>query len=207
MSDKSDQINSELLNIKIAIELDQGTSIDVIAEKFGVKRVLVQNVAKKSYGLDIQAKKTKSRHYSETEKAVLVGRIESGDSLEDLALETGITENTLRRWCKLSGVVVPRNLEQISLAEQREIREFLEEQDPQEVARTYNISLDSLEELKEPAHSLLDAETLSYLFELLREKPRASSKTLCRDAKEVGLEIPEGAVNSFRKRLKSKGII
>jgi transposase len=61
--------------------------------------------------------------------------------------------------------------------------------------------------LKEPLHSMLDAETLSYLFELLRERPRASDKILCGIAKEAGLEIPESAVGSYRKRLKILDLI
>ena len=113
----------------------------------------------------------------------------------------------MRRWCKLHGITPPRILEQISLAEQREIRELLEEQVWQDIAQAYNVSRDTIEELKEPAHRQLDTETLSYLFELLREQPAAASKKLCGIAKEAGLDIPENAVSSYRKRLKSLNII
>jgi hypothetical protein len=54
---------------------------------------------------------------------------------------------------------------------------------------------------------MLDTETLSYLFELLRERPRASDKILCGIAKEAGLEIPESAVGSYRKRLKKMDLL
>ena len=113
----------------------------------------------------------------------------------------------MRRWCKLRGITPPRILEQISLAEQREIRELLEEQVWQDIAQAYNVSRDAIEELKEPAHRQLDTETLSYLFELLREQPAAGSKKLCGIAKEAGLDIPENAVSSYRRRLKSLNII
>ena len=132
---------------------------------------------------------------------------EAGETVEDLGAEAGVTENTVRRWCKLSGITPPRILEQISLVEQREIRELLEEQVWQDIAQAYNVSRDAIEELKEPAHRQLDTETLSYLFELLGEEPAATAKKLCGIAKEAGLDIPENAVSSYRKRLKSLNII
>ena len=84
---------------------------------------------------------------------------------------------------------------------------MLEDQDLREIARAYNISRDAIEELREPAHSHLNTESLSYLFELLRELPSASSKKLCGIAKGAGLDIPESAVSSYRKRLQSLKII
>ena len=84
---------------------------------------------------------------------------------------------------------------------------MVEEQVWQDIAQAYNVSRDAIVELKEPAHRQLDTETLSYLFELLREQPAASAKKLCRIAKEAGLDIPENAVSSYRKRLKSLNII
>ena len=89
----------------------------------------------------------------------------------------------------------------------KEARELLEEQDPQEITQAYNISRNAVEELQEPLHSMLDTETLSYLFELLRERPRASDKILCGIAKEAGLEIPVTAVGSYKKRLKMMDLI
>ena len=86
-------------------------------------------------------------------------------------------------------------------------RELLEEQDPQEIAQAYNIRQETVEELQEPLYSMLDTETLSYLFELLRERPHASDKILCGIAKEAGLEIPEASVDSYRKRLKMMDLI
>ena len=101
----------------------------------------------------MQTKTVRSRRFSEAEREVLVGRIEAGETVEDIGAETGVTENTLRRWCKLRGITAPRILEQISIAEQREIRELLEEQVWQEIAQAYNVSRDAIEELKEPAAS------------------------------------------------------
>ncbi len=207
MSVTSEKFKEELLNIEIAIELDSGKSIPEIAEKFAVKLAVVKAVAKKTGFTEQKITKTKNRRLSQAERGVLVERIANGEAFEDIAAEAGITASTLRRWCKQLEVTVPRRIEQISLAEQREIRELLEEQDWREIAFAYNISLDVIEELKEPEHRQLNAETLSYLFELLRERPRASSKILCGIAKEAGLDIPDSAVNSYRKRLKLLGII
>ena len=207
MSSSPDQIKEELLHIEIAVELDQGKSTNEVAEKFGIKLLVVKAIAKIIGADQPQTKTVKSRRFSEAEQEVLVGRIEAGETVEDLGAEAGVTENTLRRWCKLRGITPPRILEQISLAEQREIRELLEEQVWQDIAQAYNVSRDAIEELKEPAHRQLDTETLSYLFELLREQPAAAAKKLCGIAKEAGLDIPEHAVSSYRKRLKSLNII
>ena len=128
MSSSPDQIKEELLHFEIAVELDQGKSTNEVAEKFGIKLLVVKDIAK-IIGVDqLQTKTVKSRRFSEAEREVLVGRIEAGETVEDIGTEAGVTENTLRRWCKLRGITPPRILEQISLAEQREIRELLEEQ-------------------------------------------------------------------------------
>ncbi len=169
--------------------------------------MVVKAIAKIIGADQLQTKTVKSRRFSEGEREILVGRIEAGETVEDIGGEAGVTENTLRRWCKLRGITPPRILEQISLVEQREIRELLEEQVWQDIAQAYNVSRDAIEELKEPAHRQLDTETLSYLFELLREQPAAAAKKLCGIAKEAGLDIPEIAVSSYRKRLKSLNII
>ena len=207
MTASASQLQTELLQIELAIELDQGKSVSEVAELFGVTIAFVNAVAKKSGSAEPNIRKIKARRFPEAEQTVLVERIAIGEALEDIAAEAGISEITIRRWCKKHGVSVPRNIGRISLAEQREIRELLEEQDPQEIAQAYNISRDTVEELQEPLHSMLDAETLSYLFELLRERPHASDKILCGIAKEAGLEIPESAVGSYRKRLKILDLI
>ena len=207
MTASANQLHTELLQVELAIELDQGSSVSEVAEKFGVTIGFVNAVAKKSRTTEPNKRKIKTRRFSEAERTVMVERVETGEVLEDIAEEAGITEITIRRWCKKHGVSIPRNIEQISLAEQHEIRELLEEQAPQEIAQAYNISLELLEKLQEPLHSLLDTETLSYLFELLRESPLASDKILCGIAKGAGLEIPESAVDSFRKRLKTLELI
>lgn len=207
MAASTTQLQAELLQIELAIELDQGKSVSEVAEKFGLTIAVVKAVAKKSGAAEPVIKKIKTRRFSPAEQTVLVERIASGEVLEEIAAEAGITESTIRRWCKKHGVSVPRNIDQLSLAEQREIRELLEEQDTLEIAQAYNISRDAVEELQEPLHSMLDTETLSYLFELLRERPRASDKILCGIAKEAGLEIPESAVGSYRKRLKKMDLL
>ena len=207
MTASTNQLQTELLQLELAIELDKGNGVSEVAEKFGVTIAFVNAVAKKIRSVEPNKRKIKTRRFSAAEQTLLIERIESGEALEDIAAEAGISKITIRRWCKKHGVSVPRNIEQISLAEQSEIRELFEEHTPQEIAQTYNISLDVLDELQEPLHSGLDAETLSYLFELLRERPRASDKILRVIAKEAGLEIPEGAVDSYRKRLKTLDLI
>jgi len=207
MSSSNDLIKDELLQIKIAIELDQGKSPTEVSKKFGVKLFLVKAISKKTRADQPHTKIFKKKRYSETEREVLVERILAGENLEELVAEVGISESTLRRWCKRRGVIPPRTLEQISLGEQQEIRELLEEQVCENVALAYNISRDTIQELQEPAYRQLNTETLSYLFELIREQPGSSSKKLCGIAKGAGLYISEYSVSSYRKRLKSLNII
>ena len=91
--------------------------------------------------------------------------------------------------------------------EKGEIRELLNDNNWREIAQAYNTSIDAIEEIAEPPHRNLDSESLSFLFEILREQPLASAKKLCGTASEAGLTIPESAVSSYRKRLKLLGII
>ena len=207
MAASTDQLQTELMQIEVAIELDHGKSVSEVAEKFGVTSAFVNAVAEKSRSAEPNIRRIKTRRFSEVEQKVLLERISTGEALEDIAAEAGISVITIRRWCKNNGVSVPRNIGQVSLAEQREIKELLEDQTPQEIAQAYNIRLDIVEGLLEPLHCMLDTETLSYLFELLRELPRASDKILSRIAKEAGIEISEGAVSSYRKRLKILDLI
>ncbi len=207
MSDSNNQSEEDILQIELAIELDKGRSVSEVAENFGVTTAFVRAVKKNCRDEYPIINKIKTRRFSEDEQTLLVERIQTGESLEDIAAEAGITESTVRRWCKKRGVSVPRNIEQISLTEQNEIRELMEGQDLREIAQAYNISRDAFKELQEPLHSMLDVEKLSYLFELLRERPRASDRILCKIAKRGGLEIPETAVGSYRKRLKMLDLI
>ena len=207
MSTPTQNINHELIKIQVAIELDKGKKIADVAEKFGLKISAVKAVAKK-LTLEIQQKKTaKSHRFTESERELLVGRIESGESVEDLCSEVGLTEKTLRQWCNQSGVTVPRRLDQITLVEKGEIRELINDNNWGEIARAYNTSIDAIEEIAEPPHRNLDIECLSFLFEILREQPLASAKKLCGIASEAGLTITETAVSSYRNRLKLLGII
>ena len=149
----------------------------------------------------------KYQRFSDSERELLVGRIEAGESVEDICSDAGVTEKTLRRWCNQRGVTVPRRLDQISLVEKGEISELLNDNNWQKIALAYNTSIDAIEEIAEPPHRNLDSESLSFLFEILREQPHTSAKKLSVKAGEVGLSIPEDAVNSYRKRLKKLGMI
>ena len=157
---------------------------------------------------DISKKKTtKSPRFTDSERELLVGRIDAGESVEDICSDSRVTEKTLRRWCNQRGVTVPRRLDQISIVEKGEIRELLNDNNWREIAQAYNTSIDVIEEIGEPPHRNLDNESLSFLFEILREQPLASAKKLCGTASKAGLTIPERAVSSYRERLKLLGII
>ena len=127
--------------------------------------------------------------------------------MEDICSETGVTEKTLKRWCKLSGVTVPRRIDQISIKEKREIIELLNDNNWREIANAYKTSINTIEEISLPPHSKLDTESLSFLFEILREQPFSSAKKISQTAIKTGLSIPESAIISYRKRLKLLGRI
>lgn len=197
----------ELQKIEIAIEIDRGGKISEVADKFKVSKNYVKSIARKMFSEEIKITKKRKRIFSESEREVLIKRFENGESFDEISVEAGVTESTLRRWCRKYGVSVPRKLEKISNSERLEISEMLEVNDWQEVAKVYNVSRETIEELKNPAHSLLDVETLSYLFELIREKPKGSPKSLCSIMKESGFDIKEIEVLSYKRRLKSLNII
>ncbi len=182
MSATSNRVNQELLNIEIAIELDKGKKIAEVAEIFDLKISAVKAIAREMESTRLNKKTAKSIRFTESEREILVGRIEAGESVENISAEAGVKESTIRRWCKQCGVSVPRSLNQISLAEQKEIRDLLEENDWREIGQAYN-------------------------FEILREQPLYPAKKLCRVAREAGISIPESAVSSYRKRLKVLGVI
>jgi len=207
MSKPKQKINDELINIQVAIELDKGKKITEVAEKFDLSILAVKAIARELVTEKHQKIAVKNHRFSYPERELLVERIAVGESIRDICSDAGITEKTLRRWCKQSGVTVPRRFDQISLVEKGEIMELLNENNWREIAHAYNISIDTIEEIITPPHSNLDFESISFLFEILREQPQASAKKLCLKASEVGLSIPEIAVNSYRKRLKLLGKI
>ena len=84
MSSSPDKIKDELLHIEIAVELDQGKSTNEVAKKFGIKLLVVKAVAKIIEADQLQTKTVKSRRFSEGEREILVGRIEAGETLEDI---------------------------------------------------------------------------------------------------------------------------
>jgi len=197
----------ELKKIEIAIDLDKGEKISEVSEKFNVSENFVKSIAKKMYSEEIKITKKRKRIFSEAEREILLERVENGESLEKISVESGVSEDTLRRWCKKYGINIPRKLEKIKNSERLEISEMLEVKGWQEVAKAYNVSRETIEELKSPAHSILDVETLSYLFELIREKPTGSSKSICIIMREFGFDIKEIEVLSYKRRLKSLNII
>ena len=98
MAASTSQLQTELLQIELAIELDQGKSASEVAELFGVTIAVVNAVAKKSGAAEPNIRKIKTRRFSEEEQTVLVERIATGEALEDIAAEAGISEITIRRW-------------------------------------------------------------------------------------------------------------
>ncbi len=207
MSKSTQKLSHELINIHVAIELDKGKKIAEVAEKFDLKISTVRAVARELLAGKQPKKAVKSRRFSDSEIELLVGRIGAGESIKDICFVEGVTEKTLRRWCRQRGVSVPRRLNQISLVERGEVMELLNENNWRDIAHAYNISIDEIEEIATPPHSNLDIESLGFLFEILREQPNASAKKLSVKAGEVGLSIPESAVSSYRKRLKLLGKI
>lgn len=197
----------DFVNIKIAIELDRGKSVLEVAKEFKVKTNYVKAIAKKTIFFEKKITRKQKRKHTHSERSVLVERIGKGELLEEISVEEGVSQNTLRRWCKLYKVVIPRRIEKISDEERNEIRELLENNDWKEISKIYNISKDVVEELKDPPHCQLDSETLSYLFELLREKPQISVNSICKIMKEEGFVVFSDAVRSYKKRLRSLKII
>ena len=207
MSTSKQKLSPELINIQVAIELDKGKKIAEVAEKFDLKISAVKAIANEFLTEKQQKKAVKSYRFSVSERELLVSRIGAGESIKDICFVEGVTEKTLRRWCRQRGVSVPRRLNQISLVERGEVMELLNENNWRDIAHAYNISIDEIEEIATPPHSNLDIESLGFLFEILREQPNASAKKLSVKAGEVGLSIPESAVSSYRKRLKLLGKI
>ena len=207
MSSNLEQDSKEIKNIEIAIELDRGVSITEVAKKFKVKKTYVNSIANKSLNAEKKLTRIAKKRYTDPEKLVLLERIENGELLREIAIEEGISENTLRGWCRLFGIIVPRRIEKISENERNEIRELLENNDWEEISKIYNITKDAIKELKDPPHSRLDVNTLSYLFELLRERPNVSVKSICKIMNEAGLNVKAFEVNSYKKRLSSLKII
>ena len=133
MSTSTKIINHELINIQVAIELDKGKNIAELAENFGLKISAVKAVASE-LTTDNQKKKTaKNPRFTDSERELLVGRIEAGESVEDICSAAGVTEKTLRRWCNQSRVTVPRRFDQISLVEKGEIGELHNDNNWQEI--------------------------------------------------------------------------
>ena len=65
----------------------------------------------------------------------------------------------------------------------------------------YGLTREALEELQEPEYRELDSESLGFLYEILREQPRASNRRVAQLAEDAGLELPETAVAAYRQRL------
>ena len=202
MPPKDPAPTEDLLQIQIAIELDRGRKVAEIASEFHVPEKKVRNIARNA-GLVESKKSTSARkRLSEEEKEVLLGRIEAGEDPEELASGVGIKTSTLLRWCKVKGIEVPRRLEQLSQKERKEIREMLEEYSWKEVARSYRLSLEALEVLKEPAYRKLDSSVLAFLFELFKENPKISDSKVLESASQLGIEVTKEEVESYRKRLR-----
>ena len=202
MPPKDPAPTEDLLQIQIAIELDRGRKVAEIASEFHVPEKKVRNIARNAGLLESKKSTSARKRLSEEEKEVLLGRIEAGEDPEELASGVGIKTSTLLRWCKVKGIEVPRRLEQLSQKERKEIREMLEEYSWKEVARSYRLSLEALEALKEPAYRKLDSSVLAFLFELFKENPKISDSKVLESASQLGIEVTKEEVESYRKRLR-----
>ena len=65
----------------------------------------------------------------------------------------------------------------------------------------YGLTREALEELQEPEYQELDSESLGFLYEILREQPRAANRRIAQMAGDAGLELLETAVVTYRQRL------
>ena len=94
MSTSTQKNNHELINIEIAIELDKGKKIAEVAEKFGLKISAVKSVAKELASDNQQKKTAKSHRFTDSERTLMLGRIEARESVEDICSDVGVTEKT-----------------------------------------------------------------------------------------------------------------
>ena len=195
-ADESDGLG----RIRIAVELDSGDTEQEVAERLGIPVSLVREVATSAGFREKQGTPQRSRRTSEAERSVAVSRIAGGAAPEQIAEEIGVTILLLTRWCRQQGVTAGRSLEQLSVAEQQEVRQLLESGEA-EVREAYGLTREALEELQEPEYRELDSESLGFLYEILREQPRASNRRVAQLAEDAGLELPETAVAAYRQRL------
>ena len=207
MARKDRCLDEEWSQIEIAIELDRGSCIGEISRRFKVPVSFVKRIAAKAAPSESRKIRRNNRRVPETEKELLLEKIKNGEDLKEVASRAGVKKVTIQHWCKLRGIEVPRSLDQLSVRERREIREMLEEFDWKEVARSYRLSSQAVEALREPPYRHLDSESLAYLFELMKEQPKLTDTGVIRAASEVGLELPREAVESYRKRLQKMRII
>ena len=107
MAADTSQIQAELLQIELAIELDQGKSVSEVAEKFGLTIAVVKEVAKKSGSAEPKIKKIKTRRFSTTEQTVLVERLARGEALEDIAAEFRSSVTDMGTYCLISTNFAP----------------------------------------------------------------------------------------------------
>ena len=197
-ADESDGLG----RIRIAVELDSGDTEQEFAERLGIPVSLVREVATSAGFREKQGTPQRSRRTSAAERSVAVSRIAGGAAPEQIAEEIGVTVLLLTRWCRQQGVTAGRSLEQLSVAEQQEVRQLLESGEAEaEVREAYGLTREALEELQEPEYRELDPESLGFLYEILREQPRASNRRVAQLAEDAGLELPETAVAAYRQRL------
>lgn len=188
--------------IRIAVELDSGGTEQEVASLLGIPVSLVQEVATTAGFREKQGASKRSRRTTEAERSVAVSRIAGGESPERIAEEIGVTVPLLARWCRRQGVTGGRTLDQLSGAEQKEVRQLLESGEQEaEVREAYGLTREALEELQEPEYQELDSESLGFLYEILREQPRASNRRIAQMAGDAGLELLETAVVAYRQRL------
>ena len=202
MSSKNRLPTEELLQIQIAIELDQGREMSEIVSEFGIPLTQVRKIGKDAGLLKSGRPVSSRKRLSDYEKELLMRRIEEGDDPEELAVSVGLKASTLLRWCRERGIRVPRNLEQISMKERKEIRQMLEEYSWQEVAKAYRLNFEVIEELREPAYRKLDSGVLAFLYELFKENPKITASKVLESAVSLDIEVNQEEVESYRKRLK-----
>lgn len=203
----------EWITIQVAIALDAEEAPETVAKRLGVPLPQVKRIQQlmepQSEGEVLQTDSSRKQggvRLQEGERALLVAQVAEGRSLKTVAETAGVNPNTLRLWCRKSGVEPLREVSQLSRREAEEIRELLESGElPQEVSHAYRLSTEAVEELREPLHRQLEPEVLACLLELMKEAPKASTTHFQQELLGLGMEASAEAIESYRRRLKRLG--
>ncbi|MBF0277809.1 MAG: LysM peptidoglycan-binding domain-containing protein [SAR324 cluster bacterium] len=200
----------EYQHIEMMIELDKGRRFEEVAEQFDVSVSYLRKLAAKAGMIAPQKRRkvSKKEVLFEEDHERILERVTEGDSLDSIALDFNISIKSIQKLCKQEGVIIPRSLKQLNSGELEEIQALLGSGEAiEEIARAFKLAVFALEQLKFEEYKQLDSETLAYLYEIIIENKKTSSRSLKRIAKNEGYTISESAILSYQNRLKKLKII